>query len=115
MRTVKEVFDHHVKALNEGNLDEVAADYAEHAFVLTKDDGVVKGRPTIKKWFEGVLSGPLVGAHFDLTTEIVEGDIVYIEWKAEGTQNVATGTDTFVIHDDKIHVQTVKILSLGPK
>ena len=48
MRTVKEVLDHHVKALNEAKLDEVAADYGEHAVLITKDDGVVKGREAIR-------------------------------------------------------------------
>jgi len=61
------------------------------------------------------MSGPLVGAKFDITTMIIEDDIVYIEWSAQGTQNVATGTDTFVIRDGQIHAQTVKFLSLGPR
>jgi ketosteroid isomerase-like protein len=115
MRTVKEVFEHHAKALNEANLDEVAYDYADQAFLITKDDGVVRGREAIKKWFGAVLSGPLVGAQFEGTTLILEGDIVYLEWKGEGTKNVASGVDTFVIRDDRIHAQTVKLLSLTPK
>lgn len=49
MRTVDEVFAHHVKALNEANLEDVAYDYAEQAVFITKDDGVVRGRETIKK------------------------------------------------------------------
>ncbi len=115
MRTVQEVFDHHVKALNEANLDEVAYDYAEDAFLITKDDGVIRGREAIKKWFDDVLSGPLVGAQFEATTLIIEDDILYLEWKGEGTENVATGVDTFVIRDDRIRAQTVKLLSLEPK
>jgi ketosteroid isomerase-like protein len=115
MRTVKEVFEHHAKALNEANLDEVAHDYAEQAFLITKDDGVVRGREAIKKWFGAVLSGPLVGAQFEATTLIMEGDVLYLEWKCEGTKNAASGLDTFVIRDDRIHAQTVKLLSLTPK
>lgn len=115
MRTVREVFDHHVKALNEANLDEVAYDYAEQAFLITKDDGVIRGRQAIKGWFDGVLSGPLVGAQFEATTVIIEGDILYLEWEGEGTENVASGVDTFLIHDDRIHAQTVRLLSLEPK
>ena len=115
MRTVEEVFAHHAKALNEANLDEVAYDYTEHALFITKDDGVVRGREAIKKWFEAVLTGPLVGAQFEATTLIIEGDILYLEWKAEGTTHFASGVDTFVIHDDRIHAQTVKVLSLAPK
>ena len=36
MRTVQVVFDHHAKALNKANLDEVAYDYAEQAFLSPK-------------------------------------------------------------------------------
>ncbi len=115
MRTVTEVFGHHAKALNEANLDDVAYDYAEQAIFITKDDGVVRGREAIKKWFGGVLYGPLVGAKFEATTLIVEGDILYLEWTAEATKNNASGLDTFVIRDGQIQAQTVKVLSLGPK
>ncbi len=76
---------------------------------------MVKGREAIKKWFGAVLSGPLVGAQFEATTLIVEGDILYLEWKGEGTKNVASDVDTFVIHGDRIHAQTVRLLSLAPR
>ena len=115
MRTVQDVFAHHAQALNTANLDEVAYDYAEQAFFISKDDGVVRGREAIKQWFGGALSGPLVGAQFEATTLIVEGDILYLEWKAEATANTATGVDTFVIRDGQIQAQTVKLLSLAPK
>ena len=115
MRTVDEVFAHHGKAINEANFDDVAYDYAEKAVFITKDDGVVRGRDAIKKWFTGVLTGPLVGAQFEATTLIVEGDVLYLEWKIEGTTNNASGVDTFIIRDGHIQVQTVKLLSLGPK
>ena len=113
-RTTREVFDHHVKALNEANMDEVAFDYAEDAFFITKDDGVIRGREAIKVWFNGVLSGPLVGATFEATTLIIEGDILYLEWAGAGATHSASGVDTFLIRDNQIRVQTVKLLSLTP-
>jgi ketosteroid isomerase-like protein len=113
-RTTREVFDHHAKALNEANMDEVAFDYAEDAFLITRDDGVVRGRNAIREWFDAVLSGPLVGAKFEATTLIVEGDILYLEWEGTGTENRASGVDTFVIRDGEIRAQTVKLLSLEP-
>lgn len=114
-RTTAEVFDHHVKALNAANLDEVAFDYAQDAFFITKDDGVIRGREAIKNWFGKVLSGPLVGAQFKATTLIIEGDILYLEWECEATKNNASGVDTFLIRDGAIRAQTVKLLSLTPK
>ena len=115
MRTPREVFDHHVAALNEANLDQVGFDYAEDALFITKDDKGVRGREAIKAWFNGVLSGPLIGAKFEATTLIIEADILYLEWQGTGTTHTASGVDTFVIRDGEIRVQTVKILSLAPK
>lgn len=114
-RSTSEVFDHHVKALNEGNLDEVASDYAADAVFITKDDGTVRGIDAIQKWFGGTLSGPLVGAQFKPTTLISEGETLYLEWEAEGTTNQATGVDTFVIRGGEIHAQTAKLISISPK
>jgi len=115
MRTPREVFDHHVEALNEANIDQVAFDYAEDAFLITRDDKVIRGREAIKAWFNGVLSGPLIGAKFEATTLIIEADILYLEWQGTGTTHTASSVDTFVIRDREIRVQTVKILSLAPK
>jgi ketosteroid isomerase-like protein len=114
-RTINEVFDHHVNALNEANMDEVAFDYAEDSFFITKDDGVIRGRQAIKTWFSGVMSGPLVGAKFEATTLIIEKDILYLEWQASGDTHNASGVDTFLIRDGEIQAQTVKLLSLTPK
>ena len=115
MRSVDEVFAHHVKALNEANFEDTAFDYAEQAVFITKDDGVVRGREAIKNWFTGVLSGPLVGAKFEGTVLIVEGEVLYLEWKASADANDASGVDTFIIRDGEIQAQTVRVLSLGPK
>jgi len=90
MRTTREVFDHHVAALNEANLDQVGFDYAEDALFITKDDKVIRGREAIKAWFNGVLSGPLIGAKFEATTLIIEGDILYLEWQGTGTTHTAS-------------------------
>ncbi len=114
-RGVDEVFAHHVQGLNEANMEDIGLDYGPDSFIITKDDGVVRGRDAIKKWFNAVLTGPLCGAKFDATTLIVEGGIVYLEWEGVGDQNRATGLDTFVIRDGEIKTQTIKLLSLTPK
>ncbi len=114
-RSTLEVFEHHANALNTANFDEIAFDYAMNGILITKDDGVVKGREAIKKWFTGVLTGPLVGAQFTATTLTIEGEVLYLEWSAPGTTHNGTGVDTFFIRGGEIQVQTVKVLSLAPK
>ena len=47
------------------------------------------------------------GTSFDMQQRTVEGDIAYLVWTAETADNTyESGTDTFVVRDGKIVVQT---------
>ncbi|HEX2028974.1 MAG TPA: nuclear transport factor 2 family protein [Nitriliruptorales bacterium] len=107
-RTPQETFQHHVEALGAEDLDEIVTDYTEDAILV--DNG------TIRRGLEGVRQGfvELIGivpnASWDLPTQVFEGDILYLEWTADSTENrVDDGTDTFVFTENgQIRVQTVK-------
>jgi hypothetical protein len=45
---------------------------------------------------------------FDIVRQDVEGDIAYITWRAEPFVTLAT--ETFVVTDDRIRVQTYLIV-----
>ncbi len=48
------------------------------------------------------------GATFEMKHLVVNGDIAYIVWVAETADNIyELGTDTYVIEDGKIAVQTL--------
>ncbi|MBI3988704.1 MAG: nuclear transport factor 2 family protein, partial [candidate division NC10 bacterium] len=72
-RTPREVFDHHLKAINDGNLDEIAADYTEKAFLIIPPDTILRGREAIKGLFQQALTEALPGGKFTAKTIIVEG------------------------------------------
>ena len=61
MRTVEEILNHHMKATNEGNLEEIMLDYAEDAVLITKDTGVVKGKEALRQFFQMLTSGLFAG------------------------------------------------------
>ena len=109
-RSTSEVFDHHINSINQVDLDELALDYAEDAFLITKEEGVIRGKGGILTWFRDiVVPGPLAGATFEPTTLIVEADVVYLEWEAVGATHRGVGVDHFVIHAGLIRAQTVKV------
>jgi ketosteroid isomerase-like protein len=106
-RTPQEIFEHHVTALNAGDVDAIVDDYAEDAVLITPQ-GALHGRPAIREAFTGLL-GELPEATVDVYTRIYEGDVLFIEWSAVSPKaQVRDGIDTFVFRDDAIRLQTVR-------
>ena len=75
------------------------ADYAPDVILLSLRHGVLRGSE-IRKFFEQ----PSDLAGFEVITLLVEDDVAFFTWK---TDAVGFGSDTFVIRDGKIAVQTV--------
>ena len=103
-----QVLSHHLKALGDGNLDEVLSDYGEDSIVVTPD-GTVKGLHGIRALFKGFLSGLFEPGTYDLTmdTRQVEGEVALIIWRAKcASADIVFGTDTFVVRGGKIVAQT---------
>jgi ketosteroid isomerase-like protein len=106
-RTPQEVFTHHVQALGAGDLDEIVADYADDAVLITPA-GVLRGQSGIRVAFTQLLS-EVPNAAWTLKTQIYEGDVLFLEWAADAGANYADdGIDTFVFSDGMIRVQTVR-------
>ena len=106
-RTPQEVFAHHGKALAAGDLDEIVADYADDSVVITSG-GVARGKDGIRKVFVKLLDD-LPNAAWDLKTQVLDGDVLFLEWAADSAVNrVDDGVDTFVFRDGMIWAQTVR-------
>ena len=106
-RSPQEVFGHHAQALGAEDLDEIVADYSDDA-VFISPAGVQRGRDGIRQAFTKLLS-EVPQAAWDIKTTIFEGDILFLEWAAEGAGNrIDDGIDTFVFRDGMIRVQTVR-------
>jgi hypothetical protein len=96
------VVEHHAAALMAGDLDGVMEDYTEDSVVITNLGGVVRGLDALRAAFGAVSEFP----GFEQTCEHVEGECAYVTWKMTG---VAFGTDTFVVRDGKIALQTAAV------
>ena len=106
-RSPQEVFAHHGQALGAGDLDEIVADYADDAFVITPA-GVKRGKDGVREAFTRLLAD-LPNAAWDLKTQIYEDDVLFLEWAADAAESRADdGIDTFVFRDGLIRVQTIR-------
>ena len=103
----KAMMDHHSEALaaevmDDAALDELLSDYHEDAVFISNLGGIVRGHDAIRAIFSS--AGAMPG--FERTSLHVDGDVGYVAWKADG---IPFGTDTFVMRDGKIAVQTVAL------
>ena len=106
-RTPEEVFAHHAQALGAGDLDEIVADYADDAVVITPA-GTMRGKDGVRAAFTQRRSD-VPNAAWNLKTQIYEGDLLFLEWVADSASTrVDDGIDTFVFRDGLIRAQTVR-------
>jgi ketosteroid isomerase-like protein len=97
------VIDRHMAALHAGDIDTVMEDYTDTSVFIVNLGGVAVGPDAIRPFLAA--AGQLPG--FVETTAFTEGDTHYVTWTADG---IAFGTDTLVVRDGKIAVQTVAIV-----
>ena len=107
MASTKDVLDHHLKCFGEGDLKGILSDYSPGAVLFTPD-GPLRGAAAIRPLFQAMIAEfGKPGAVFSMKQQSVEGDYAYILWTAETADNVyELGTDTFVVRDGKIVVQS---------
>jgi ketosteroid isomerase-like protein len=109
VRSPREVFAHHLGAFAEG-LDALVSDYSEDASICLKDQ-TITGLDGIRAFFDAFLKGiqPGFWESFDIVRQEVNGDVAYLVWAA--APFVTLATDTMLIRDGKIHVQTFTVLA----
>lgn len=99
--TTRAVLDHHMRALNDGDIEAVMADYADDC-VFISNTGTMTGSAPVRAMFSNVPAGMV--DHMEMLHSVAEGDIGYIVWRMA---NIPMGTDTFVVRGGKIVAQTV--------
>ena len=107
MSLTKDVLDNHLKCFGTRNLAGILSDYSATAVLFTPE-GVLKGPDAIKPLFQRMLvEFAKPGASFTMKQVSVDGEYAYIIWSAETAENVyELGTDTFVVRNGKIVVQS---------
>ena len=96
------VVEHHMAALHAGEIDAVMEDYTDDSVFIINLGGVFTGREAIRPFFEASAGMP----GFTEIASFAEGDAYYVTWTADGIQ---LGSDTIVVRDGKIALQTVVV------
>jgi ketosteroid isomerase-like protein len=107
----KAVVEHHIEALGKGDLDAVMEDYTEDSVLVTAQ-GAAKGLDVLRAGFAGAIDGLFKpGAHeFTLDEIVVDGEVCVIVWHLTSEAvDVPFGTDTFIVRDGKIAIQSAAI------
>jgi predicted SnoaL-like aldol condensation-catalyzing enzyme len=74
---------------------------------------VQRGKDGVRRGFEKLLAD-VPNASWELPTQIYEGDVLFLEWKATSSATrVEDGIDTFVFRDGMIRVQTLRYTVIG--
>jgi ketosteroid isomerase-like protein len=105
--STEEVLDHHLAAFGAANMDDILADYADDAMLVTPM-GVIKGKDGLKGVFEGLFKEfSHADAKFTMGKKTIDGQVAYITWSADTAENAyELATDTFLIVEGKIVAQT---------
>ena len=95
----------HLQAILQTDVDMIMRDYTE-ASVLVTPKGQLAGLAAIRSFFAQFIasSPPELLKAITLTHQEITGEIAYIVWKAEPF--IPFASDTFLIRDDMIVVQT---------
>lgn len=104
-RTAQEVFKSHREAIENLDFEQLAADYAEDAVLLTMD-GAFHGREAILTgFFQTVLAQfPDMKIKFERT--VFDGDMCMLHWSADASAvTIPVGTAVFIIRDGLIRRQ----------
>jgi hypothetical protein len=103
--SVKATVTNHLQAFFDQDIDGVVRDYAADAVLITRD-GPMRGVAEIRAFFTQFIGGLPAGflQSFKLHRQEFLGDVGYIIWDALPWASL--GTDTFLVHDGKIVLQT---------
>jgi ketosteroid isomerase-like protein len=105
--TTEDVFGHHLSCFQKGDLSGLMEDYDSQAKFFTPN-GILRGSTAIREFFSTLLEEfGKPGLSFEKLREEIEGDTVYLVWKADAADNrYELATDTFVLQNGKIVTQT---------
>ena len=106
--TTEEVLHHHLGAFGAGDTEEILKDYTDDSRLITAS-GTITGLGPLRDAFTGFFSGLFAPGtyEFSLDAETIEGEVAFIVWHARcQSAEIPLGTDTFVVRDGKIAVQT---------
>ena len=110
--STEDVLNHHLAAFGAGDVDQTMEDFTEDS-VMILPDATLRGMDSIRTAFTDFYGGLFKPGTYEFTMDRIEvaGDVAYVLWHSvnKGAE-VTLGTDTFLVRDSKIAVQTFAAL-----
>ena len=110
--STEDVLNHHLAAFGAGDVDGTMEDFTDDS-VMILPDATLRGMESIRAAFTDLYGGLFKPGTYEFTMDRVEvaGEIAYVLWHSvnEGAE-VTLGTDTFLVRDGKIAIQTFAAL-----
>ena len=103
--TVELVLTHHLGAIASRDVDQIMTDFTDESVLITPEH-TFRGLEQVRAFYTNALNifTPEVLGMFNISKQEIVGEIVYLFWSAG--PSVPFATDTFLIRDGKIAVQT---------
>lgn len=114
--STQDILNHHLGSFGAADVEETLKDFTEDSVLIT-GEATLKGLDQLRAFFTEGYAGIFRPGTFEFTMDRmdVSGDVAFIQWHTTGdTADITLGTDTFVIRDGKIAVQTFA-MSVQPK
>ena len=104
-RSTQEVFASHKEAIENGDIEKLAADYAEDASLLTLD-GAFRGREAIMRDFFGAWLSKSPDFKISFDKVVFEGETCLLQWSSKTPgMTIPVGLGIFFIEDGLIKRQ----------
>ena len=99
---------HHLDAVSRRDVDDVLRDYSPESVIFTPD-GPLRGLDKVREFYRSFFAAVPASfmSEFELLRQDVDGDVAYIVWRCGSFSPL--GTDTFIVRDGKIHVQSYAV------
>ena len=106
-RLAEEVLEDHLRESRSGSLeDDLARNYAEDVVLLT-GRGLHRRHDGVRE-LNRILMDALPNARFEYRTQLVHGEMGFLEWTAEADgARVEDGADSYLIRSGRIIAQTI--------
>jgi hypothetical protein len=106
-RPACDVLDDHLRKRKDGLFEEDLAENYSPDIVMLIAAGVFRGHDGVRELGRR-LHDELPDCRFAYTTRLVEGEIGFLEWRAQSAHShVDDGADSYLIRDGRIVVQTI--------
>jgi hypothetical protein len=106
MRNTQEIFESHLKLRDKKELEkDINENYSPAIFIIS-NHGNFYGHDGVRE-SAGVLNSLLPNAIFKYELKEVNGEVAYLVWDGRSKNKRVRGTDTFLIRDGKIIIQTI--------